>query len=117
MTGIQPSFARSSVETTHLGTAAPSAGTLLNKTHIPARTSGGTVGIEGRYNPDDIPPIDAVAETWTIGYRASGGDSTGASLAFSGFMTTFDITGEVDGLIEFTADLQVSGAITRTAGA
>ena len=116
LTGISPEFSREAVETTHLGTAAPGAGKFGNKTFIPARTSGGTCGVEGFYNPDTIPPTDAVTETWTIQYTASGGDSTGASLAFSGFMTNFAITGSLDEAITFTADLQISGNVTRTAG-
>ena len=118
-TGIIPGgFTRESIETSHLALAAPSAGTFGNRTFIPGDLSDpGQIEIEGSYNPDDIPPIDAVAETWTIQYEASGGDSSGASLAGSGFMTDFNPTGAIEEKLGFTATIKFSGPITRTAGA
>lgn len=118
LTGINHGgITRVSIGTSHMGTAAAGAGKYGNMTFIPGDLSDpGNLAIEGHYNPDTEPPIDQVAETWTIQYQASGGDSTGAAHAASGFMTDFDETGPLEDAMTFTATIKLSGNVTQTAG-
>ena len=118
ITGVgQAGVSREAIATSHHGTAAAGAGTFGNATFVPGRiVDPGSLEIEGHYNPDEIPPIGEDAETVTLAYAASGGDSSGATVASSGFLTDFSTTGELDGKITFTATLKRSGNVTRTAG-
>jgi len=119
LTGIsQSGISRSAHESTPLTAAAPGAGTFANRTYVFGDlTDGGTLELEGLFNPDTEPPIDQPAETWTVQFEASGGDATGASFAFSGGMTDFSWSGERDGLMSFSSSIKISGAVTQTAGA
>ena len=111
-------ISRPAVDSTHLGTAAAGAGKHGNAMFIAGRIiNPGTVDFEINFNPDDDPPIATAAETITIAFAASGGDTTGASWAGSGFMTDFAFSGGgVDGKMTGTATVQFSGNITRTDG-
>ena len=111
-------ISRAAIDMTHLAVAAPSANTFGNALHKPSDISdAGSLSITGNYNPDTIPPIDAVAETWTLTFDKEGADSTDTALACSGFMTDFSFTGSVGSKIGFSATIKYSGPITRTSAA
>lgn len=116
LTGISHSgISRNSVDVSHLDLSAPSAGKFGNMLFKPSDNSDpGELSIEGHYDPDDIPPIDAVAETWTVIFDLETGDSVTSKLAASGFMTNFEWTGSLGDRVSFTATVKLSGNITRT---
>jgi hypothetical protein len=119
LTGINHTgVSRGSVASSHMGTAAAGAGKYGNMTFLPGDLSDpGSLEVEGFYNPDTEPPIDQPAETWTVTYAASGGDSTGGIHAASGFLTDFNTTGPLDDAMTFSATIKLSGNVTQTAGA
>jgi len=115
--GVTPySAERESVETTHLTTAAAGASQIGGKTYIPADiTDGGTMSISGHFNPDTVAPLESDAETITITYPLQSGNTIQAALSFSGFMTNYNPNEfVVNGKMEFTADIKISGPISRT---
>lgn len=109
-------ISRTSIDVTHLAVAAPGANTHGNMLFKPGTFSDpGSIQISGHFNPDTIPPIDAVPETWTVTFRTETGDSTGSILASSGFMTDFSWTGTINDKVTFSATIKRSGNSTRTA--
>lgn len=110
-------IARNSIETSHMGTAAAGAGTFGNRTFIPGHLSDpGEIRLSVHFNPDTLPPIDAAKETVTIQYDESGGDTTGASWAATGFVTGFEIAAPLDDKMTADVTVKLSGNVTRTAG-
>ena len=107
---ISQRMTRESIDTSHMGTT-------LNRTFIPGDlVDRGEVDIEFLFDPDDEPPIDKVAETVTITFPLFEGGITPATFEFSAFMTDYEDSGELEGLLRATAKLKISGAITYTAG-
>lgn len=112
MSGIS----RAAIDTTHLTTTAPSTGEFGGKTFQPSDfADGGTLNISGHFDPDDVPPVNQPAEVWDIDFDIEGSDSTATSWSFTGFMTDFNPSGEMEGKWTFDATIKVSGVITRTA--
>lgn len=58
----------------------------------------------------------AAAETVTITFPVPSGGSAGATIACSGFMTSFNITSEMVSIITADATIKFSGVATYTAG-
>ena len=119
--GMQPFSASVNVfNTSHAGTAAVGAAEIGNATYIAGRIEdAGELTVEVLYNPDTVPPI-GTSETWTVQFPASGGDSTGASLAGTGIMTALTPTvplGESEDKMTASVTVKWAGAITLTAGA
>ena len=108
---------RESIETSHMGTAAPGAGEIANKTFIPGDlTDPGEISIEIHFNPETTPPIDAAAEVITITWPLAAGQAVAGTWASSGFMTDFTITDPLEDKMTATATIKLSGPITLTAG-
>ena len=76
----------------------------------------GDLTVEIQYDPNDRPPWDQPAETWTVTYPIPSGGSTGASHAATGFIKEF-VPGQldVDGLMVSTFVIKFSGDITFVA--
>ncbi|MBN88081.1 hypothetical protein CMO95_00600 [Candidatus Woesearchaeota archaeon] len=55
-------------------------------------------------------------DDYYIEYPLEGSHSNNRTDAFSGYVSDFELTGEVEGSLTFSATLQVSGAVTSTAG-
>lgn len=109
---------RASVETSHMGTAAPGAGKHGNKTYIPGDFSDpGEVTMEIHFDPDKEPPIDQPIETITVSFPLVAGDATPASWAASGFVTSFSVNDPIEDLMTATMVIKLSGNITLTAAA
>lgn len=107
---------RTSIDVTHLDLTAAGAGKFGEKLFTPADyVDPGSIQVEGHYDPDDKPPIDAAAETWTIAFDTVTGDTTPTSLAGSGFMTDFSFTGGLDDKVTFSATIKFTGNVTITA--
>ena len=86
---------RDSLETSHLGTSGV-------KEFMPdALIDGGESEIEFEWNPSfsTFPPIDAAAETITITFPLASGQSTNATLAGTGFLTSATSGSAVNGEI------------------
>ena len=72
---------------------------------------------EINYNADTTPPINGAKETITIQLRPKSGQSSGASLAFSGFIISYGADMEFQGKMTGSYTIKVSGQLTHTAGA
>ena len=108
---------REAYETTHLSTAAETGTKFGSKTFVPGvLTDPGEISISGHFNPDKLPPVTLIAETWTITFKKFTGDSTAANWAGSGFFTSFDYTIS-EGVSEFSGTIKLSGNQTQTVAA
>ena len=105
-----PSLSRAPIETTHSST------TNGRATFIPSDIiDNGEIEVEMGFIPGTEPPIGSAAETITITYPTPAGGMTGATAAFSGFLTSFTPTVPIDDRMTARATIKVSGAITYTA--
>lgn len=106
-----PSVSRDSKDTTHLGTTTA-------RTNEPAKlVTPGVMRLRIRHDPDEQPPYKGPAETITITYPVKSGDTNGATLAFSGWVSSYQPGGAmVDELMEAELEVQMSGDITFTDG-
>ncbi len=111
-------ISRGFTESTHYGTTQANGTTTIGgKTFFPhAFADPGSTTVEVHFNPDTIPPVNAAAETITFAFEKSGGDTTGASWAVSGFISDFSADFEMDGKMTATLTLKHSGLVTITAG-
>lgn len=108
--------ARVSIDTTHLGTAAPGANAIHNKTFIPSDVSdAGEVTMDIHFNPENLPPINSASETITITFPLYSGDTTATIYTTSGFVTGFDMTGALEDKMTASMTVKLTGAITKTA--
>lgn len=107
-------ISRPPIDTTHTGTTGARA-------FIPSNLyDPGEIQIEGFYDNTKtfVTPITAVPETITVTKLATG-QSTGGTVAASGFLTSFEFGGPTDDSGEaatFTATLKLTDDITFTAG-
>lgn len=98
-----PDLSRESIDTTHMGT------TSGLMTFIPSDlVDNGSLSVEMAYVAATAPPISSAAETVTITYPDS------STCAFSGFLTSFSPSIPIDDRMTASAEIKVSGAITRT---
>lgn len=107
---------REALATSHMGTAAPGAGTFGNMTFIPGQLSDpGEITAEFHFDPDQIPPIDAVSEVITITFPLVAGDTTPAKWASTGFITGWEYTDDLETIMVATGTIKLTGNVTRTA--
>ena len=95
---------RGSYDTTHMGTTGS-----MTKSPL-ALVDEGTVDIEFNYDPDEQPPISGVTETVTITFPIPAGDSAGATLVGSGFITDFSWSAELEEKMTASATLTWAAA-------
>lgn len=101
--------------TSHMGTAAPSAGETGNMTFIPGDLSDpGELQFTGHFKTNEQPPLDSAAETVTLAWPLASGDATNATLAGTGFLTSFEVTADLDEVMEASGSLKFSGNLTWT---
>lgn len=109
---------REAIETSHQGTAEAGAGKFGNKTYIPGDLSDpGELTMTIHFDPDQEPPIDQPAETITLTWPKASGDTTAATWAASGFITSFDIGAPLDDKSTATMTVKFSGNVTMVAAA
>lgn len=101
--------------TSHMATAAPSAGETGNMTYIPGDLSDpGELQFTMHFATNTQPPLDSAAETVTITWPLGAGDAANATLAGTGFMTSFEVTADLDEVMEASATVKFSGNLTWT---
>lgn len=103
------STTREAIDTSHLGTT-------TGRTFSPGDISDNGE-IEGTllYDPDEQPPFNAAAETVTLTYPIPSGGLTGATEAFTGFITNWTKpTLSTDELMESSITIKISGDVTYT---
>lgn len=76
----------------------------------------GEVSFDIEYNGDAAVPV-GVKQTWTIGLRPKLGQTSGASLAFSGYIKEHSPQGSYNNKMMASITIKVSGAVTHTQGA
>lgn len=107
LTGLQtPQFTRKVLNTTTLSTTG-------QRTSIPGKLiDTEPFDISVYFDPDDIPPISAAAETITITFPVPSGGSTGATLAGTGFLVSWVLneqTEEEDSPMSATLTIRYDG--------
>ena len=104
-------YARNAIQTTHMTT------TSGYRTFQPSDLKDpGTLTIDLSFRPNDDIPITSVAATCTVTFPTPAGSSTGATLACSAFLTSFDIMDPMDERMTATAEVKLTGVPTRTDG-
>jgi len=99
-----PGGERISIPTSHMGTT-------VAHTFIPGDlVDWGEVQVELAFVPKTRPPIDDPAETISLNFP----DSTASVWSFSGFLTNFEPTGELEARMTATCTIKVSGDVTIT---
>ena len=99
---------RASLPTSHLGTTTA-------HTFIPGDLyDPGEISLDIQFDPDDFPPISAVAETITVTYPLTAGATTAANWASTGFLTGASHIVPLEALMTGTITVKLSGAITPT---
>jgi len=107
--------ARAAFETSHMGTAAPSSNHFGNKTFIPSKLSDpGSLNLTVHFNAQTNPPIDAVPETITVTWPKAPADTTAATWAASGFVTSFEVTDQLEAVMVATMTVKLTGNVTMT---
>lgn len=100
---------RAAVQTTHMGTTS-------NHSFMPGDlVDRGEIGLTFHFDPSLTPPIASAIETVTITWPVPAGLTNGATWAASCFMTDYKPGAKIETLMEATATLKVTGAITITA--
>ncbi len=100
---------RSAIETSHLGLTVYDSGVSALRTFIPgAFIDGGEITCGCTWTMADEPPISEDAEDITITFTGTGAATDGA-LKFSGFLTEYGVSGELDGKWEGTLTIKVAG--------
>lgn len=111
---------RDPIETTDLSSGTITSTKFGNRTFIPSDlVDPGEISISGYQSTlmsaAKGPEImHTAAETFTVTLPKTTGDSTAATVAFSGFWTSYQYTGELNGAMTFTATIKVSGNVTVT---
>lgn len=101
---------REPIETTHSLSAA--------KTFLPSVfVDGGEVTVELNFDQDEVPPIGAVTETWTVTYPLPPGQVTAATDVFDGFLTAVTPAIPIEDRMTQTVTIKVTGAVVRTPSA
>lgn len=109
---------RDAIETTHLGTAANSATKIGNRTYIPSdlidpgelQFNGYQSTLMSAAKGPEV--MKTAAETITVTYPLTSGDGSAATAVGSGFFTSYEQTGERDGVITFTATIKWTSEVT-----
>ena len=100
---------RPPIDVTHMGS------TNFREFIVGKLVDGGTVEVEILYDPDEQPPISAVAETITITFPVPAGLATGATYIFSGFVTNWGWAAPLEDRMTATITIQVDGKGTEPA--
>lgn len=111
-----PGFKRESIDTSHMGTAAPGAGQIGNRTAMPGDlVEVSELTLEVHLNPSTRPPIHAAPETITITFPVPVGLTNPATWVFSGFVTGYDPSMPLEGKMVATLVVKPTGPVTVTA--
>ena len=105
-----PEFTRESIETSHLGT------TSYKTFMADDLVDPGEMTCTIQHDPDEQPPFSGAAETITITYPLPSGMSTAATLAGTGFVTSYKPGSSLENgtLMEAEMTIKFSGTMTFT---
>lgn len=104
LTSISPSGAvREAIETSNMDTT-------TDRTFIAGDLQDpGEIGFEGMYDGSDLHTVlGAAAETWTLLFQST----TSGTYAATGFLTSFELTGELEGVWTYSGTLKLTGPLT-----
>lgn len=112
ITGINLSgVSRAVIDTTHLGTTGA-------RTKRPGDLyEPGTIQCEIHWDPDEQPPITGAEETVTLTFPIEAGNSSGASLAATGFISEFSAAVPLEDKMTGSYTVQLADDHTWTDGA
>ena len=89
------------IDSTHLGTTGA-------RTFVPGGLyDPGTVEVTMKFDASTLMPITGAAETVTVDFPGLTNNWSA-----SGFLTSFEVTGELEDHLEATASIKLSGVIT-----
>lgn len=114
-------ISRPSVDTSHMGTAAPGANKFGNRTSIPGDLSDpGEAVLEIHLHTEQLdvtqrPPIDLVEETITFTFPKAAGDAAAAKWAAQGYVTDMDVVTGLDEKLMATVTVKFTGEVEITA--
>jgi hypothetical protein len=109
---------RNAIDVTHMTSTAPTGDQIGGKEFIPEDLAdGGILTLTGHENPDSFPPLNGAAETLTLQFPATGGDSTGASWAFTCFVIDVGISMPRGDKMTRSVQVKITGVLDPTAGA
>lgn len=84
--------------------------------------SDATISVSGKFDADGAGTVDAVlagilgsSTTASFEYLPGGGTASATNPAYQGecFLTSYEVSGAIGDAVSFSADFQVTGAITR----
>lgn len=102
-------YARNAIETTHMTS------TSGWRTFQPSDLKDpGTLTAEISFRPNDDIPISSAAASATVTFPTPAGGSTGATLACSMFLTSFEFTDPMDERMTASVEIKLSGVPTWT---
>ncbi len=111
-----PGLARESIETSHMGTSGPGAGSVGSKTFMPADlVDPGELSFDVHFNPDTVPPIHGDAETVTVTFPIPAGLTNGATWVGTGFVTAYEPAAPPEDKMTASLPVKFSGSIAITA--
>lgn len=101
---------REALETTNSSTTA-------SRTFIPEKlVNYGEIRVSLQLKTSADPPIESAAETITITWPMEKGGTTAPTWSGTGFMTAYEATGSINGIMTATATVKITGTLTFTAG-
>ena len=101
---------REALETTNSSTTA-------SRTFIPEKlVNYGEIRVSLQLKTSADPPIEGAAETITITWPMEKGGATAPTWSGTGFMTAYEATGPINGIMTATATVKITGTLTFTAG-
>lgn len=110
ITSVNPAtVSRASLETTN------SATTTARTFRPEVLYNGGELSVTIQFDASKTIPIDQAAESITITYPMAEGATTAATWTGSGFMTAYNPTAEINGIMTATCTIKWTGAITVNA--
>ena len=110
ITNVSPmSLQRAALETTNSST------TTARTFRHEVLYNAGELSVTIQYNTSTNPPIDQAAEAITITFPMAQGATTAATLTGNGFLTAFNPTVDINGIMTATCTIKWTGAITVTA--
>jgi hypothetical protein len=112
ITDVNPSsMRREALETTN-------SATTTARTFTPEKlVNYGDLRVTMQFDASKDPPIESAAEAITITYPMASGATTAASWTGTGFMTAYEPTVPINGIMTATATIKWTGAITVNSAA
>lgn len=110
ITSVNPAtIARAALETTN------SATTTARTFRPEVLYNMGELSVTIQFDASKTPPITEAAESITITYPMAAGATSAATWVGSGFMTAYNPTVEINGIMTATCTIKWTGALTLTA--